>query len=258
MQPFFDIDNLIAFGLVSLRMLGCFVLNPILGRRNVPVIVMIGMSLFMALLVYNFSDLSSIGTIESSVEYIVIGVKEFCVGFAVGFVVSLFSYIIILGGEVMDMQIGLAMAKVYDPNSNVSMSLTATVYNILFIFTFFAVNGHITLMKLFLDMEKIVPYGQAIYSGELGTAIISVFCHCTVLGLKLAMPMVGLQFLMEIGVGILMKNIPQINVIMINIQAKILVGLVFMVVIFAPAMSFVEYIIEEMFGAINQIAGLLG
>lgn len=258
MQPFLEIDNLIAFGIVSLRMLGCFVFNPLLGRRNVPVIVFVGMSLLMALLVYNYSDMSTIGSIETAAEYIVIGAKELCIGFVVGFVVSLFLYIIILGGEVMDMQIGLAMAKVYDPNSNVSMSLTATVYNILFIFTFFAVNGHITLLKLFLELEKVIPYGQALYSGELGTAVISVFCHCTVLGLKLAMPMVGLQFLMEIGVGILMKNIPQINVIMVNIQAKILVGLVFMVVIFAPAMSFVEYIIEEMFGAISQLVGLMG
>lgn len=258
MQQFLEIDNLIAFGLIFLRMSGCIVFNPILGRKNVPTMMKAGMSLILAILIYSYSDVSTIGVIDSTVEYIVLGLKEFCVGYVIGFVVSLFSYIIILGGEVIDMQMGLSMSKVYDPASNVSMSLNATFYNILFIFMFFTVNGHLTLFKLFLDLEKVIPYGHVLYGSDVASSVISVFCQCTVLGVKLAMPIVALQFLMEMGVGILMRNIPQINVIMINIQAKIFVGFIFLVIIFTPVMSFVEGIIEELFSAITQIAELMG
>ncbi|MFV0517499.1 MAG: flagellar biosynthetic protein FliR [Aminipila sp.] len=258
MQQLLGIDNLIAFGLILLRMTGCIVFNPIFGRRNIPAIMRAGMAMILSILIYSYSDISTIGVINSNVEYIVLGIKELCVGFVIGFVVSLFSYIIILGGEVIDMQMGLAMSKVYDPASNVSLSLNATFYNILFMFVFFTVNGHLTLMKLFLELEKAIPYGHVLIGSDVASAMITVFCQCTILGMKLAMPMIALQFLMEMGVGILMKNIPQINVIMINIQGKIFVGMVFLVVLFSPVLSFVEGAIEEMFNAIYQIAKLMG
>ncbi len=258
MQQYLEIENLTAFGFVFLRMTGCIVFNPILGRRNVPTIARAGMALILALLVYSYQDTSSIGQIDSTIEYIVLGTKEFVVGFVIGFVVSLFSYIIILGGEVADMQMGLAMSKVYDPASNVSLSLSATFYNILFMFAFFSVGGHITLFKLFIEMGRLVPYGQVAIGPEVSSTMISVFCQCTILGMKLAMPMVALQFLLEMGVGVLMKNIPQINVMMINIQAKIFIGLVFLVVIFSPMMSFADNLVEQMFNAINKMTELMG
>ncbi len=258
MQQLLGIDNLIAFGLIFMRMAGCIAFNPILGRRNVPQVLKVGMSLMLAILIYSYSDISTIGVINSTVEYIMLALKEFCVGFVIGFVVSLFSYIIILGGEIIDMQMGLSMSKVYDPASNVSMSLNATFYNILFMFMFFTVNGHLTLFKLFLDLEKVIPYGHVLLGSDVAASMISVFCQCTVLGLKLAMPMIALQFFIEMGFGILMRNIPQINVIMINIQAKIFVGFIFLIIIFTPTMSFVEGMIEDLFNAIIQIAKLMG
>lgn len=258
MQQLLGIDNLIAFGLIFMRMMGCIAFNPILGRRTVPTIMKTGMALMLAILIYSYSDISTIGVIDSTVEYIVLGLKEFCVGFVIGFVVSLFSYIIILGGEVIDMQMGLSMSKVYDPASNVSMSLNATFYNILFMFMFFTMNGHLTLFKLFLDLEKVIPYGHVLYGSDLAASVISLFCQCTVLGLKLAMPMVALQFLIEMGFGVLMRNIPQINMIMINIQAKIFIGFILLIVIFTPTMSFVEGMIENLFSAIIQVAKLMG
>lgn len=238
-------------------MMGLILFNPILGRNNIPQTVKIGFSILLALMVFTYRDLSYVKEIDSTIEFIAVGGKEFVVGFVVGSVVSFFAYIIILGGEVMDMQIGLAMSKIYDPGSNVSMSLSATYLNVVFMFMFFYTNGHVTLVKLFLEMERVVPYGTVMYGKELASGMLGVFNQCTVLGLKLAMPMVGLQFLMEMGVGILMKNIPQINVIMVNIQAKILVGLIFLVIIYPPMISFMEHMIGGIFNSIESMSVLM-
>ncbi|QAT42004.1 flagellar biosynthetic protein FliR [Aminipila luticellarii] len=258
MQQFLEIDNLTVFGLILMRMLGCIAFNPILGRRNVPVMMKAGISLMLAILIYYYTDISSVPAVQSTVEYIVLSAKELLVGFAIGFVVSLFMYIIILGGEVIDMQMGLSMSKVYDPGSNVAMSLNATFYTVLFMFMFFSINGHLTLFKLFLELAKVIPYGHVLFGKELATGMISVFCQCTILGVKLAMPIIALQFFIEMAFGVLMRNIPQINVIMINIQAKIFIGFIFLIIIFTPTMSFVENAIDQLFNAIIQIAKLMG
>ncbi len=254
MNSFFQIDSFIAFLIVFMRMSGLIGFNPIFGRRNVPDMVKIGLSLIFALLVYTYSDITYIGQISTTVEIVTICLTELIIGVVMGFVVSLFSYVIILGGEVVDMQIGLAMAKVYDPASNVSMSLSGTFYNIMFVFTFFAVNGHLSLMRFFLNLETILPYGNYAVGQMTAMAIMNVFSACTILGVKIAMPMIGLQFLMEIGVGILMRNIPQINVIMINMQAKVFVGLLFIIILFSPMMSFMEELIQGLFDTLTQVA----
>ena len=57
--------------------------------------------------------------------------------------------------------------------------------------------------------------------------------------LRLAMPMLAVQIFVETGVGILMKTIPQINIFVVNIQAKILVGLIVWILLFIPMSDFI-------------------
>lgn len=178
--------------------------------------------------------------------------KEFIVGYAIGFICTMFSYIISCAGEIMDQQMGMAMSKIYDPSSNTSLSLSATYYNIMYLLMFFAVNGHLTLIRLILDSGAALPYGQVHLSVQLTEQMIDLFCQCTVLAVKMAMPIIAIQFLIEMGVGILMKAIPQINVFVVNMQAKMAVGLILMVLLVAPISSFLEGTIQMMFDAISQ------
>jgi len=87
--------------------------------------------------------------------------------------------------------------------------------------------------------------------------ILDIFCQCTILGVKMTLPIAGMVFLLEIGVGILMKAIPQINVFVLNIQAKILVGIVMIVVIFSPLSDYIERVITSMFSAMGSVMLLL-
>ena len=87
----------------------------------------------------------------------------------------------------------------------------------------------------------------------LADAMILMFCDCIVLAIRLAMPMVAAEMLVEISVGILMKTIPQINVFVINIQMKIVFGLVLLLLIFSPTAEFLGQCIEEMLMAFQNI-----
>jgi len=251
-----DVGNLTVFALVLMRMSGCIFFNPIIGRRNFPAIFKVGLTVLLSIVVVSFAKITppDIGT---PVEFIICLLKEFLVGYVIGFIITLFSFVISFGGEVIDMQMGMSMSKVYDPQSNVSMSLSATFYNILYMFLFFAAYGHITLIRLFIISGEIVPFGQASFRPELSTAIIDLFCQCTVLAVKLALPIIAIEIIIEIGVGILMKAIPQINVFVINIQAKLLIGLIMMLVLFAPFSNFLERLVTLLFDTIENVVRLI-
>ncbi|MEG1779380.1 MAG: flagellar biosynthetic protein FliR, partial [Oscillospiraceae bacterium] len=216
-------ENITGIVFILARMSGCIFLNPIFGRRNVPAIVKASIVMVLTLLFYSYSPLK-IAPIGTVLEYTVLLLKEFAVGYTIGFIMYIFSSIIILGGEMIDFQIGISMAKVFDAQSNMSVALSATFYNIIYMFLFFAGNAHLTLIKIMLNSSKIVPYGNVLFGQDIAIYIVNLFCESTVLAMKFAMPIIGIGFMIEIGVGILMKIIPQINIFVVNIQLKLLVG----------------------------------
>ncbi len=185
-------------------------------------------------------------------EYGVLLIKEFAAGGAVGFVISLFLYVIIFAGEMIDMQLGLSMAKIFDVQSNASIALSATYYNILFMFLFFAVDGHLALLHIVLNSAQVVPYGQVVLGQALAQSILDIFILCTGLALKMAFPVIAIEFLCAVGMGILMRAIPQINVFIVDIQLKIFVGLVVMLLIFSPIADFLNTLVLTMIDTVRE------
>lgn len=105
------------FFLIVMRMAGFVFLNPVLGRRNIPSQVKVGLSMVMAVLVY--STAVSQGTANeietgSAVVFGVLAVKELLIGYFLGFVMQLFDMILTFAGTVIDFQLGISMAMVYD------------------------------------------------------------------------------------------------------------------------------------------------
>ena len=244
------------FTLVLMRISGMILFNPILGRRNVPAVVKAGMIMALTIIVSSFYN----GAIEQPntiLEYGILLLKEFAIGYIAGFVISLFLYIIILAGEFIDMQLGLSMAKVYDSQSNASISMSATLYNILYMLAFFALNGHIALLHAILTSSEVIPYGEVVFNQAAYQRIWDIFIQCTVLGIQLSFPILAAELICEMGVGILMKTIPQINVFVINIQAKVLIGILILLMMFVPMDDFRRDLIPQTIDSFKEMLQFL-
>jgi flagellar biosynthetic protein FliR len=235
---------------------GCIFLNPIIGRRNFSTLLKFGFSLVLTLVILSTST-PSIPEIGSYIEYIALLIKELFVGFVLGFVITLFSYVISFAGAVSDMQMSLSMSQVYDPQTNSQMTVSASFYNIMYMFLFFASYGHITLIRMFLLSDKIAPYGRMVVNSGLYKTILDLFSQCTVLAVKMAMPIIAIEVLLEMAIGILMKAIPQINIFVLNIQAKMFLGFLLMLMLFVPFSNFLEQLVTEMFRSMEIVLGLV-
>lgn len=240
-----DTQHLMLFSLILMRISGCILFNPILGRKNIPATAKAGFIMVLAYVVYTVSGETRVEAV-TAVQYGILLLKEFAVGYGVGFVINLFLYFIIFAGELIDLQMGISIAKLYDPQSNSSISLSATLYNAVFLLLFFVTDGHLALIKILISSGNILPYGDIFIHSGISSEVINIFCQCTVLAIKFSFPIFAVEFLAEIGVGILMKTIPQINVFVVNIQAKLFVGLLMLLLLFLPMSSFLEEIIHLM------------
>lgn len=242
--------------MIFMRMSGCIMFNPILGRRDIPNIFKIGMSLILSLFTYQVVPTKTL-EIRSFLTFCLLSVRELFIGLIIGFVLQLFMSVIVMGGEVVDMQTGTAMSKIYDPSSNVSMPLSASLINAMFILIFFASNAHITLIKIFIVLCKSLPYGSLYINPSIFKNVINIFGLMLIYSVKLAMPMVAVQVISEMGVGLVMRAVPQIDIFTVQIQIKIFLGLIVIFILVPPLASFIEGLIGTMFSSISDIMALL-
>lgn len=240
-----------------MRMSGFILLNPILGRRNIPMIVKAGLIFVLTLVVYSFSAGEAFETTGNTIVYGFLLLKEFAAGFVVALVTELFFMAITYAGAVMDFQMGLSMATVYDPQMNAQIPVTGQLFQVYFVLLFFAVDGHLALLKILLTSAEIVPYGGILITQNIGTRILEIFVQCIEMGVRFAMPILAAEFLVEIGVGIMNKAVPQISVFVINIQMKIIVGLGLLVILFSPFSDYLEKILSTMMKTIEGILTFL-
>ena len=257
MSDLFDWPLLTLFLFVSARVGGFVLFNPILGRSNIPAAFRTGMVLVLSVFVTAASQQQP-PTPSGVVEFIVLMLLELAIGFLVGMAVSFFFYIPQLAGSMIDTQMGMTMNQMYDPGSSANLSVTGQILNILMTLLFFAGGGHLTLLRLFLTSEEIVPFGQVSIGLPVYNLLLELFVECTVLAVKLCMPILAAELIAQVGMGVLMKVIPQINVFAINIELKVIVGLVLLLVLVVPFSEFLLQAEMAMLNALHDILTLTG
>ena len=141
-------------------------------------------------------------------------------------------------GEVVDTQMGMSMARAYDAGSQSSSTSTASLLRILMMLLFFAANGHHTLLRILLTSGDIVPFGSAAFGDAAANYVVQMFAECTLMAVKLCLPILATELMGQVGMGILMKVIPQINVFAINIELKVIIGLVMLLMMVSPFSEF--------------------
>lgn len=251
-----DTAHLTLFLLVAMRMAGLIFLNPLLGRRNVPNNLKAGIVFVFTLLVYTDAE----GTVFETSSSLIFGfllLKEFLVGYVLGYVLELFYFVITYTGSIMDFQMGLSMAQVYDPQTNTQTALSARLYQIFYTMLFFAVDGHLVMIKILLTSGEVVPYGEVAFTQGLALAVLDLFKECVVLAVRFAFPILAVEFLLEIAVGIMMKMAPQVNIFVINIQMKIVLGFLMLLFLFSPMRGYLEDLMDQMLRTLRNILTLM-
>lgn len=243
--------NFVVYIMVLARVAGIFTFNPIFARRGVPNYVKVGGSLVLAVVMTSAGDFSY--TLPSGLFPFVFDLgKELLVGAVLGFFVNLMLQIFSMAGEVTDMQLGLSMAKSYDPTFG-NAGLTTNFYSYWYILYFFAVGAHKSYITLFSVSYESIPLGFNSFNMNIPYIMVKYFETVLTLGLKLAMPIIAASLIAEFCIGVLMKAVPTIHVFVLNIQIKMLVGFIVLAASAPVIAEFMEDITGIMFENLNGI-----
>ena len=249
-----DWAELTLFLYITARISGFVLFNPVLGRRNIPGIFRSGLILVLSVFVISFTAPAAVRIPGSVVEMGLRILLELALGYLLGLVMNFFFYIPQLAGHAIDTQMGMTMNQVYDASAQANLSVSSVLLNTLMTLLFFAAGGHHTLLRMMLTSHEIVPFGAVTLGLDAANAMLELFVECTLLAVKLCMPILAAELLGQLGLGVLMKVIPQINVFSINIELKVIIGLGLLLLLMAP---FSEFLLEAERAMLDSMHTLL-
>jgi flagellar biosynthetic protein FliR len=140
-------------------------------------------------------------------------------GLGVHVVLSAFA----LAGRLMDVQIGFGIGSVFDPVSRSSSNAMGALMSVLGVTLFFTSDAHIELARMVAMSTTLLPLGQLPdLADPLRPALAagSLFA----LGLALAAPVALALVLTDLVVGVAARNLPQVNVLILSVPVKVMVG----------------------------------
>jgi flagellar biosynthetic protein FliR len=148
-----------------------------------------------------------------------------------GLFISL-SFFLILGafelaGELISYQAGLAMAQMVDPQGGSEITILSNLLELLALLLLFALNGHLFVLKLIIESFRIIPVGQFVLNVTNVDRFILASGQLFLIAIKLAAPVAIVLFLIQIGLGVISKFVPNINILITSFPIVIIVGLFF-------------------------------
>ena len=138
-----------------------------------------------------------------------------------------------MAGRLLDVQIGFGLAEVFDPASNASLPVLATAFNQVAVLVFFLANGHHALLRGLAFSLQQVPLGRPWAMQATMLPVLRQFTGLFAASFSLVAPVVFCLLVTEFALGVISRNLPQMNMISMGVPVKIVVGLIALALWFA-------------------------
>jgi flagellar biosynthetic protein FliR len=181
-------------------------------------------------------------------------VRSLVVGALLGFTVNLVFTAVRYAGSIVGMQIGFAIVNSFDPLSNSQVSVISQMYYLLAVLLFFTTGAHqILVAAMFQSCLAVPPFAPG---DPVGGAwyLMREFSSVFILGLKIAAPVVIVLLLVSASMGVIVKTVPQLNVLVVGFPIKIGVGLI---TLGLSLVFFRQVTVTAMSGIQNKLAEML-
>lgn len=239
------------FLLIVARMSGIFAFAPFWGSRNIPGQVKIGLSFILAFVIFPLLTKPQIALPNNFWTYFLYLAAELIVGLIIGYIAMLIMMAIQFAGGLIDMQMGLSIVSVFDPQSSTSMPLIGQFKYIFALLLFLALDGHHQLIIALFNSYKVIPLLGFHYSGGFIDYLLYLLQQMFITAFCLSAPIVGTLFLTDVILAIMTRTVPQLNIFVIGFPVKIAIGIILLIMIIPLYLTMVS-------GVFNQINESIG
>lgn len=211
--------------LLAARLAALFMMTPLLYAVPVPpsvrALLVLGLAAAVALPFASSPVLPPQGLEGLAVAFL----SEVALGATMGLGILMAFSGFEFAGRLLDVQVGFGMAQVFDPVTRRQVPVITSVLGLLALLIFFLVDGHHALLRgVSVSLERF-PVGQAWSPAATAEPVIRQAAGLFTLGFALAAPVVLSLLLLEFVLGVIARNLPQANMLMLGIPVKIVAGM---------------------------------
>lgn len=210
------------FGILLVRPAMLIAATPVIGSALAPAQVRIGLAMLLAVLsmpVVAVPAITSLGGLVALVG------RELGIGLALAMGIRALVAGAELGGHLAGSQLMLSYGSTIDPQGGVRSTLLATLYSNLVLLVFLAVDGHHMLLRGLAGSYEAVPVGGGAIDPSMVQAVMRLLGAVFVFGVRVAAPVIVVMLIVEVGMGIVSRGAPALNLMAVGAPIRLLVGL---------------------------------
>lgn len=242
------IQNLL---LIFARMGGLVMTAPVFSSHRVPPQLRAAISVIMTMIV--FPLVKPIPIENSIINFGLLVVNEVIIGLVLGFTANMIFMVIQVAGELQDTQIGFGFAGVVDPNMGQSSAIIGQLQMIMMWIIFVAANGHHFLLKAVAESFILIPPGLGAFNVEGVNRMVTISAEMLMLAIKIGAPVVAAVLVADMAMGVLQRTAPQLNLMAVGFQVKIVVGVAVLILAMPMIVSMQYDLVDYMARIFNEM-----
>lgn len=233
------------------RILAMIASSPVLGNRQIPVRVKIGLSFMLTLIIAPTLPAMPPVAIGSPQGLLII-VQQIIIGVALGFTMRLIFTAIEMAGELAGLQMGLGFASFFDPINALHLPIIAQWIGLIAALAFLAMNGHLHMLSALADSFRTLPIGTAL--SDKGIHDVAkwggiIFAYA----LQISLPILAALLITNVALGILTRAAPQLNLFAVGFPITLTVGFVVLLLSMPYLTPLIDKLVHEGIGAMMRL-----
>ena len=213
---------LAAFFYPFVRILATVASAPIFGHMGVPMRVKVGLGFLITITIAPTLAVPAY-PLASPVGILLIA-AQILIGIAMGFAIRLVIAAIELAGELIGTQMGLNFAGFFNPQTASQGTPIGAWLGLLATLLLLCANGHLMILDALADSFRVLPIQPNAVAITDWKKLILFGAELFRIGLFVALPVLGAMLVCNIGLGVLTRVAPQLNVIAVGFPVTLLVG----------------------------------
>jgi flagellar biosynthetic protein FliR len=230
---------------------------PVMNTRQIPVMFRVALVLILTWLVVPVLPRPPLVDLFSSDSLLML-LQQLLIGVMMGFLLQMVFGALVFGGQVIAYSMGLGFASMMDPQNGVQVPVISQFYMIFAILLFLLVNGHLILIDLLVQSFHTFPVAM---DGISRNGLMDVLAWGSRMfsgGLVMALPVMAALLLVNLGMGIITRAAPQLNIFAVGFPITILIGFVLVWATLPIVLDNFQELLAEGFSFIRQQLGITG
>jgi flagellar biosynthetic protein FliR len=225
-------QQMAGFAIVLFRVAGIMVFAPFFNSGTIPVQVKVIVPLVMALTLSPLVPQVMPPAGSNLTQLVLMMIGETLIGMVLGLVASFLFAGLQLAGQIVGFQLGFSIVNVIDPQTAVQTSVVSILYNFIGLVFFLLIDGHHWFFLAVSRSFNYLPAGGIQLHGPLVEEMIRMSSQVFSSGLQIAGPVLAATMTADVLMGIIGRVAPQVNILIVGMPVKTLVGLACMSVAF--------------------------